>query len=270
MRLRAGCRIRAAVRLSAATAISAGIQVRSAPGLLEPGIVGWFRPVLLLPAGVWYIGARLVEERERACDEEVLRTLADPKAYAEGILNVCKRYVESPLVCVSGVSGSDLKKRIEAIMANRIALNLNAVRKIALATAGVVALAMPIVVGVVNTPRIAAQAAEERLRFVQASIRPSQNRGDEGPSVSTSTPSGTKSKSKGKNLPPGTVSIGCATLGGDTGLIHQAYLVFATGRPIFMVPIPSLTEGPSWLDSEKFDIEARAEGDPKVSSCWAR
>jgi len=56
-------------------------------------ILFWFHPL------VWWIRARLVAERERACDEEVLRATAKPAVYAEGILNVCKFYIESPLVC---------------------------------------------------------------------------------------------------------------------------------------------------------------------------
>jgi len=48
--------------------------------------VFWFHPL------VWWIRTRLVEERERACDEDVLRQ-ADPHVYAEGILNVCKFYL---------------------------------------------------------------------------------------------------------------------------------------------------------------------------------
>src|SRR6185369_1686767 len=72
--------------------------------------VFWFHPL------VWWIGKRLVDERERACDEEVLRQGNDPRAYAEGILNVCKLYVESPLACVSGITGADLKKRIQNIL----------------------------------------------------------------------------------------------------------------------------------------------------------
>ena len=70
----------------------------------------WFHPL------VWWIGVRLLEERERACDEKVLRPGNEPRDYAEGILNVCKLYVESPLVCMSGVTGSDLRKRIQAIL----------------------------------------------------------------------------------------------------------------------------------------------------------
>ena len=59
---------------------------------------------------VWWIGVRLVDERERACDEDVLRLGNERHVYAEAILNVCKYYLESPLVCVSGITGSDLKE----------------------------------------------------------------------------------------------------------------------------------------------------------------
>ena len=64
----------------------------------------WFHPL------VWWIGTRMVDERERACDEEVLRAGNHPQVYAESILKVCKLYLESPLSCVSGITGSDLKK----------------------------------------------------------------------------------------------------------------------------------------------------------------
>ena len=90
---------------------------------------------------MWWISARLVDERERACDEEVLRLGTEPRVYAEGILNICKLYVESPLVCVSGVTGSNLKKRIAGIMGNRVVVSLSFVKKVALAVAGTAALA---------------------------------------------------------------------------------------------------------------------------------
>jgi hypothetical protein len=44
---------------------------------------------------VWCIGAHLVEERKRACDE-VLSCGSHPEVYADGILNVCKVDVQSP------------------------------------------------------------------------------------------------------------------------------------------------------------------------------
>ena len=125
-------RIRAAVGEASPVQIAAPIPARSSPAPLEPGVFGVFRPVLLLPEGifdrltpaqlraviahelchvrhrdnlmaaihmfvetafwfhplVWWIGKRMVEEREHACDEEALRLGSEPRAYAEGILNV--------------------------------------------------------------------------------------------------------------------------------------------------------------------------------------
>jgi bla regulator protein BlaR1 len=60
----------------------------------------------------------MVEERERACDEEVLGMRYQPRAYADAILRICKLSVESPLACVAGVAGASLKRRIVAIMSN--------------------------------------------------------------------------------------------------------------------------------------------------------
>jgi len=72
----------------------------------------WFHPL------VWWIGARMVEERERACDEDVLQSQTDPQVYAGAILTVCDFYLTSPLTRTPGITGSNLKQRIEAIMLN--------------------------------------------------------------------------------------------------------------------------------------------------------
>jgi uncharacterized protein (TIGR03435 family) len=104
----------------------------------------WFHPL------VWWIGKQLLLERERACDDEVIRSGSDPAVYAQGILNVCKFYVESPMSCVPGVTGSDLKKRIEEIMQQRVAHDLTFLKRILLATAAVAAIAGPILFGLVH------------------------------------------------------------------------------------------------------------------------
>jgi uncharacterized protein (TIGR03435 family) len=114
--------------------------------------VFWFHPL------VWWVGKRMVEERERACDEEVLRLGSEPRAYAEGILNVCKLYFESPMMCTSGVTGSNLKKRIEKIMAHRAGRKLDPIRKSLLMAVGMVAVVGPIVIGTLNVPRGRAQS----------------------------------------------------------------------------------------------------------------
>jgi beta-lactamase regulating signal transducer with metallopeptidase domain/Mg-chelatase subunit ChlD len=122
----------------------------------------WFHPL------VWWIGARLVAERESACDEMVLRRGSEPQEYAEGILKICELYLESPLQCVAGVTGANLKKRIEAIMSNRIVLRLNFAKKLALAIAGTATLAVPIAMGVMNAPSIQAQSQPLRADSVVA------------------------------------------------------------------------------------------------------
>jgi uncharacterized protein (TIGR03435 family) len=112
----------------------------------------WFHPM------VWWLGTRLVEERERACDEEVLRLCNRPQVYAESILKVCEFCVESPLACVSGVTGSDLKKRIVNIMTEHVARRLNFAKRLLLVVAGSMAVAVPVVVGAMNVPVRRAQA----------------------------------------------------------------------------------------------------------------
>jgi len=107
--------------------------------------VFWFHPL------VWWLGNRLVDERERACDEAVLKLGCEPAEYAEGILKICKRYVVAP-ACVAGVSGSNLKKRIEAIMENRETRSLTLGKKLMLTLAGIGVFAGPLLSGVAGTP----------------------------------------------------------------------------------------------------------------------
>ena len=117
----------------------------------------WFFPL------VWWLGARLNAERERACDESVLADGNDPQIYAEGILKVCRAYLQSPLACVAGVSGAGLKKRIEAIMENRLVLRLNAARKFVLSASAAVALALPVALGLLAAPVVQMQAKAAQI-----------------------------------------------------------------------------------------------------------
>jgi bla regulator protein blaR1 len=103
--------------------------------------VFWFHPL------VWWIGARLVEERERACDEAVVRAGHDGRTYAEGILNVCERYVASALKCAAGISGADLKRRVVEITRNRVMRELPIRKKILLSAFALSTLVVPVIFG---------------------------------------------------------------------------------------------------------------------------
>ena len=108
----------------------------------------WFYPL------VWWLGVRLVNERERACDEEVLSSGAERQVYAESILRICEFCVGSPLACVSRVTGADLKKRIVRIMTKPVGRKLGFERKILLVAVGVVAITTPVAFGVATGSRL--------------------------------------------------------------------------------------------------------------------
>lgn len=190
--------------------------------------VFWFYPV------VRWIGERMVEEREHACDEEVLRTIADPEEYAEGILNVCKFYVGAPLICMSGVTGADLKRRIEAIMTRRVSMHLTRGKKLLLAASGLAAILLPVWSGVMNPPPARAQSQPEKhFAFGAASIKmnPSQDW-----------------RQMHFQVDPGHVSI------------HDAPLILIIAQA-YHVPFqsPRLTGAPDWVRGTAYDIEAVPE-----------
>jgi bla regulator protein blaR1 len=284
LRLRSWRRIRDAVRSSIPIdvrpfEVPQGVDIRCSPGLLEPGVAGFLHPILLLPAGlmerltkpqldavlahelchvrrrdnlfaaihmiveaifwfhplVWWIGAQLLAERERACDEDVLTLVGEPRIYAEGILNVCKHCVESPLMCLSGVTGGNLKRRIEAIMTNRIGQRLNRANKFLLASAAVAALAGPLLIGVGNAPAVQAQRpADTPRQFDVAAIKPNNS----GANVLGI-----------RVVPGGGLRAVNATL---RSLISEAYQV----RDF------EVSGGPAWLDSARYDIEAKGPLEP--------
>jgi bla regulator protein BlaR1 len=283
-RLQAWRRLRAAVRVSSAwngaPTVPAGIELRAAPGLLEPGVVGVWRPTILVPDQlerhltpeqiravlaheichvrrrdnltatlhmavealfwfhplVWWIGARLVDERERACDEQVLREIAEPLAYAEGIVTVCKRYVEAPLMNVAGVGGSNMKARIEAILAHSIGSRLTVSKRIALTVAAMAAVVIPIAIGTLTESTLASQqSTDASLSFSAATIKPTprEAQGDFEPSIVMFMPDGSFRRTN-------------STL---RTLVRTAYGI----HPYQVIG------GPDWADDDRFDIEAKSD-----------
>jgi uncharacterized protein (TIGR03435 family) len=192
----------------------------------------WFHPL------VWWLGTRLMEERELACDEEVLRLGWQPQVYAAAILSVCKLYVETPLACVAGVSGMNLRKRIEAIVAKRTAFRLNFARKALLACAAFVAVLGPVAVGVLHLPTVQAQTAASA----------SSDAGDPVFAAATIKPSDPNLPGYGTRISPGQFLASSYTL---RLLILYAYDLSRT----------QVLGGPAWLDSDRYNIVAKPEGD---------
>ena len=201
----------------------------------------WFHPI------VWLIGARLMDERERACDEAVLTTVAEPQRYAETIVKACRVFVESPLACMSGVTGSSLVRRIEHIMSHHMLQPLSPGKRFALTVVAAAAVAAPVVAGAASgTPRrvsaeliarqTGAASVSQAARFEVTSVKPNQS-GNAKAGIQT--------------LPNGRFVAENFTL---RGLITYAYRL----QPA------QLEGGPNWLDSARFDIVAK--GDPESTT----
>ncbi len=291
--------------LRASFDVEAGVPMLVSASLMEPGVFGIFRPVLLLPQGilerlpaeqlraivahemchvrrrdnltfalhmivetlfwfhpaVWWIGARLIEERERACDEAVVQAGGAAQTYAAGILNVCKFYVESPVECVAGVTGADLKVRVARIMTGRGAFRLTWREKALLAVAVLMAAMAPVVLGLGQNAVDEAnweKAAGGMQEFDVASVR--QDAG-EGQSYSNfSLDNGNAYFTLGKNdamAPNGTLfSAKYQTL---MRYIIFAYKLSGTQELALRFDYYKGLElhTPDWVKGDRYDIEAR-------------
>jgi len=198
----------------------------------------WFYPP------VWWIRTRLIEERERACDEAVLQAGSAAYVYAESILNICKYYVESPLACASGVTGSNLNRRITRILAEHSLRRLGWLRKLLLAAAGAAALSLPLVFGLLHATRTWAQAAVENPKglptFEVATVKPS--------------------------LPGGTMVMTKFTPDGMWIKNAPLIMIIRQATGLLNSNDDQVIGAPSWVKTEKYDIDAKvSEADvPKL------
>src|SRR5262245_17757523 len=195
----------------------------------------WFQPL------AWWNGNRLVNERERACDEEVVRLGSEPHVYAESILKTCQFYVESSLSCVPGVTGSDLKKRIERIMAHRPVTALGIWARTLLVSTAVMTLAATAPVGALTaTPRFLARVpsdAGSKPSFASATVKPNKT-GDMRVMM--------------RMVPGGIWDASNVTL---ESMIRLAYRLQEA----------QLVGGPAWIYTVRYDIQAQSAqgGAPK-------
>jgi bla regulator protein blaR1 len=265
------------------------VEVVISKSALEPGIVGIFRPILLLPTGlsdrlidlqleaiithelchvrrwdnltaaihmlvesvfwfhplVWWIGARMVDERERACDEEVLMYGNEPQAYAEGIIRVCQLCLESQLVCVSGVTGSNLEKRIEAIMIHRAARKLTLGKKLLLAGLGAATIAAPLTIGLLNPASSRAQS------------QPAVSGGSAVDTVSIKPTAAPVNFAKVQT----TANANASSQFSATGITVALLLSTAYDVNSFQI-----SGGPAWMNSKRFDVNVTGASQDSVKA----
>lgn len=195
----------------------------------------WFHPL------VWWLGSRLELERERACDEHVLQFTNAPQAYAESILTVCEMCLESPLECVSGVTGANLKERIRRIMASRMGQRLTLSRKILLTITAFGSIAAPITFGQVTNNRAPSNknaALPPKQGFEVATIKPTEN----GPK----TPRFIK-------------------LDGTNRFVVRDYNLKLLIAAAYNMNPKTISGGPAWIESDYYDILALTPGQTRPS-----
>ena len=203
--------------------------------------VFWFHPL------AWWIGAQLISERERACDEEVIRRGSEREAYAESILKTCQFFVESPLACVSGVTGSDLKKRIEDIMTKDTVSTPGALKRALLTAAAVGVFIAPVAVGALNPPPQTRDVAASATlpSFEEVSVRPNTATGPGGRG--------------GGAMQPGRYVATNLTL---KNILRRAYAAPGANGPNSGIDLleQQVAGGPEWIATDKFDIVATTAG----------
>jgi uncharacterized protein (TIGR03435 family) len=219
----------------------------------------WFHPL------VWWIGVRLVDERERACDEDVVRLGNDPRAYAESILRTCQFFVAPSLACVAGVTGSDLKKRIEHIMIGDSHTTLGRWKKALLALAAAGVIVAPVGVGVLKTPALRAQsvAADAReavekdmrarlIELQEAYAKAVLAKRSHSPVTSAAVqPAFDVTSVKPNNAGSGQIGLLSAPGGGWRATnVTLGMLV----RVSYQLQDSQIIGGPKWLFSDRFDV----------------
>ena len=191
----------------------------------------WFHPM------VWWIGARLIDERERACDESVVAGGREPARYAESILETCRYSLEAPAFCMAGVTGANLEKRMEHIMRGTPFGRMNWWKKSLVAAAGAAAVAGPVAIGIASGPplRAQAQSATDRPSFEVASVKPNTSAG------------------------PNQIRVGMPGNGrfNITNMPLAELIRFAYELQPFQ-----LTGEPDWANSQRFDVTATTNGNP--------
>jgi bla regulator protein blaR1 len=188
----------------------------------------WFHPM------VWWMESQMVQERERACDEAVVEVVGGPEVYAESLLKTCRFCLESPLVCVSGIAGADLRKRILRITTNQRGECLSPTRKFILAVGAFAVVTAPMTFGLMGAMQSRSSllhpTSSPRPAFEAAAIKPNS---DPQPGMRI-------------ELSPSNFNLRGGSI---KDLIEFAYNVNSHDQ---------LQGQPSWISSLHFDIHAKA------------
>lgn len=217
-------------------------------------VLFWFHPL------VWWMERQLVREREQACDEAVIEMGGDEETYAESLLKTCRFCLESPLPCVAGVTGGELKQRIHSILTLR-PNQLGRAARFTLLTVLLGTIAAPLALGLVHRLPVFGQILKStgpRPSYEVASIRLWRR-----PAPAPDTVGGEQV------VHQAVVKFSPGNLGGQrTDRVHMITPLGVLVAQAYGLPAGSdgradgrVVGGPDWMtrDSEQYDIQAKIE-----------
>jgi uncharacterized protein (TIGR03435 family) len=260
--------------LGARIGVSRPVRLLVSALVQVPTVVGWLRPVVLLPVGalsglpsehleallvhelahirrhdylvnilqsiaeallfyhpaIWWVSGHLRSERESCCDDVAVSVTGDVLTYVQALAEweSCR---PAPFKTVVAANGGSLAQRIARLLGQSRPPARTGLGP------GVLAVAMLLVVAAIGV--FGQQAA--RPEFQVASIKPNTAVGARGMGV--------------RALPGGRLTALNAPL---MMLIQNAYAVQAS----------QVVGGPSWINSEGYDIEAKPEGNTDRQHMW--
>ncbi len=104
----------------------------------------WFHPI------IWLLDRLLLAERERACDEEVIRLGGAPEVYASSLIKVLRFCLGWSVVGASNATGSNLGRRVERIMSRNSRVTLSVWHRVAVGSIVIVVVVVSITAGLLT------------------------------------------------------------------------------------------------------------------------
>jgi bla regulator protein blaR1 len=186
----------------------------------------WFHPL------VWWLGAKLLDERERACDEAVIAQGHGRGDYAAALLAVCRHCVALPATRTVGALAGDLTRRVRRILDDSPPAALGALKALSLMSLASVVVAAPLLAGAVDDTARRGAALLSNSRALAADsivVDVAVSPADATPRIDVQ---GREVRIEGQSL---------------RELVALAY----------GVPRWEVRGGATWLDSPRYDIRAR-------------
>lgn len=229
-------------------------HVRRADWLTQLGTralcaVYWFHPL------VWAARRRLILEAERAADDAVL-AYADASAYADQLVDLARRLAAGHRPLLAMANRRDLSARVHALLDVRLPRGRAGAWLV-----GAISSAAALLVVVLSPMRVVANATHAQAsgaipKFDVVSVRPCD---PNAPRVASG-----RSMTAGQ-ASPGHLLLECRPV---NSLIMDAYVTFPAG--IYSAPssrprFDEWQDGPDWIRTEKYTIEATANATAPLS-----